>query len=409
MRYSRRFFIWGTAAAGLLRPLPSLGRRRGEQRTDGTIFAYAGTYSAQKDQSGDGGNGEGIHVFRIDSATGVLTQTAVYQDKYNPTCLAVNGAGTRLYATHETATFQGTASGSVSAFSIDRASGHLILLNAASSGGATPCHLSLHPSGRFVFVANYDGGSVAVLPIGPDGRLVPATDIQRYRSNPGPAVAHSSPPGSFAISGHEASHAHMIQSDHSGGFVLSTDLGTDRILLWSFDSRAGTLKANVPPSVSLPEGDGPRHFAFHPSGRWLYSLQEEGSTLAAFDYDHATGRLSLRQTLSSLPKGFAGTSFASEVLVSSDGRFLYAANRLHNSIAIFAIGAAGDLTYLGEQWTHGDYPASFNIDPTGRFLYVCNQKSDAITMFRVNSKTGALVFSGDYTPIGTPASIVFLA
>jgi 6-phosphogluconolactonase (cycloisomerase 2 family) len=201
----------------------------------------------------------------------------------------------------------------------------------------------------------------------------------------------------------------MIQSDLSGGFVLSTDLGTDRILLWSFDSQAGTLKANVPPFVSLPEGDGPRHFAFHPGGRWLYALQEEGSTVAAFDYDITTGRLSPLQTLSCLPKEFAGTSFASEVLVSGDGRFLYAANRLHNSIAILDIGAAGDLTYLGEQWTHGDYPASFNLDPTGRFLYVCNQKSDVITTFRVNRKTGALAFSGQYTPLGTPASIVFLS
>jgi 6-phosphogluconolactonase (cycloisomerase 2 family) len=201
----------------------------------------------------------------------------------------------------------------------------------------------------------------------------------------------------------------MIQSDPSGGFVLSTDLGADRILLWSFDSRTGTLKANVPPFVSLPEGDGPRHFTFHPGGRWLYALQEEGSTVAAFDYDSTTGRLSPLQTLSCLPKGFAGTSFASEVLVSGDGRFLYAENRLHNSIAIFAIGAAGDLVYIGEQWTHGDYPASFNIDPTGRFLYVCNQKSDAIATFLVNRKTGALAFTGHYTPIGTPASIVFLA
>src|ERR1035437_4955674 len=193
MRFSRRFLIWGAAAAGLLRPLSSLGRRKGEQRMDGYIFAYAGTYSAPKDLSGDGGNGEGIQVFRVDPATGVLTQVAVYADKYNPTCLVVNGAGTRLYAVHETATFEGTTSGSVSAFSVDRATGHLSLLNTVSSGGAAPCHLSLHPSGRFVFVADCDGGSVAVLPIGPDGRLVPATDIQRYRGRPGPAVAHSSP------------------------------------------------------------------------------------------------------------------------------------------------------------------------------------------------------------------------
>jgi 6-phosphogluconolactonase (cycloisomerase 2 family) len=200
----------------------------------------------------------------------------------------------------------------------------------------------------------------------------------------------------------------MVQADATGQFVLASDLGLDQILIWKFDVQRGTLSSSTPASVALPPGDGPRHFAFHPNGRWLYSLQEEASTLVLFDYDATSGALSARQSLSTLPAGFAGTNFPSEVMVSPDGRFVYAANRLHDTIAIFSIGAAGGLTYAGEVWTQGDYPRHFNIDRTGRFLYVCNQRSDAITTFRINRETGNLTFTGQYTPVGTPAAIVFL-
>jgi 6-phosphogluconolactonase (cycloisomerase 2 family) len=200
----------------------------------------------------------------------------------------------------------------------------------------------------------------------------------------------------------------MIQADPTGQFVLASDLGLDQILVWKFDVQKGKLSAHDPASVPLPPGDGPRHFAFHPNGRWLYSLQEEGSTLVLFDFDPSGGRLTVRQTLSTLPRGFTGTNFTSEVVVSSDGKFLYVANRLHDSIAHFSIGKAGTLTLAGEEWTRGDYPRSFNIDPTGNFLYSCNQRSDAITIFRINRETGNLTFTGQYVPAGTPAIIVFL-
>ena len=174
-------------------------------------------------------------------------------------------------------------------------------------------------------------------------------------------------------------------------------------------SRRARFPPNDPPSAPLPAGDGPRHFAFHPNGRWLYSLQEEGSTLVTFDYDPTRGKLTLKQTISSLPKGFAGTNFTSEVLVSPDGRFVYAADRLHDSIAFFSIGDTGALTFAGEEWTRGDYPRSFNIDPAGNFLYSCNQRADAIACFRINRQTGGLTFTGQYTPVGTPAIIIFLS
>jgi 6-phosphogluconolactonase (cycloisomerase 2 family) len=200
----------------------------------------------------------------------------------------------------------------------------------------------------------------------------------------------------------------MIAADASGRFVLHADLGLDRLFLWKFDERRGLLSPNDPPWVSLPPGDGPRHFCFHPNGHWLYCLQEEGCNIALFDYDAATGRLAARQTVSSLPPGFAGSNFCSEILVSGDGRFVYAGNRLHDTISIFSVGNSGALAFVGEEWTRGNYPRSFNFDPTGRLLYSCNQRGDNIAVFRVDRNTGRLAFTGHYTPVGNPSSIVFL-
>ncbi|MCX7008706.1 MAG: lactonase family protein, partial [Kiritimatiellaeota bacterium] len=323
-------------------------------------------------------------------------------------CLAFNAAGTRLYSTNETDQVEGSDAGSLSAFAINRADGQLTLLNTVSSGGAGPTYVSLHPSGRFVLVANYFGGSVAVLPILPDGRLGPASDVKKDAGTMGPKRATNAPAGSCAVSGHDVPHAHMIAADAAGRFVLSTDLGLDQIRIWKFDDRAGVLAPNEPATIALPAGDGPRHFSFHPNGRWLYSLQEEGSTIVLFDFDAEQGRLAARQTLSSLPPGFAGSNFTSEIMVSPDGRFVYAANRLHDSIAFFAVGATGTLTFVGEEWTRGDYPRSFNFDPTGGFLYVCNQRADNVTAFRIDRKSGALAFTGHYTPVGNPSMIAFL-
>jgi 6-phosphogluconolactonase (cycloisomerase 2 family) len=256
-------------------------------------------------------------------------------------------------------------------------------------------------------VANYFGGSVAVLPIKEDGTLGEATDVKKDAGTIGPKKAMSAPPGSFAFSGHDQTHAHMIEPDPTGRFVLHVDLGLDQILIWKFDEQKGTLTPSDPPFVSLPAGDGPRHFAFHPNHRWLYSLQEEGSNIVLFDYDAEKGRLTSRQTLSSLPPGYAGSNFCSEIMLSADGRFVYAGNRLHDGIAIFAVGKDGTLTFVTEEWTHGDYPRSFTFDPNGEFLYSCNQRADNIAIFRVNKKTGGLKFTGHYTPVGNPSIVVF--
>ncbi|HZU28366.1 MAG TPA: lactonase family protein [Bryobacteraceae bacterium] len=367
------------------------------------VLAFVGTYETKASRSG-------ILVYEVAPQTGALSRRDFFPHHFNPFWLALSASGEFLYTANETGTFEGRKTGAVSAFAIERDSCRVSWLNDVDSQGTGPAHLSIHPSGRYVFVANYDGGNFAVLPVLPDGRLGAATDCRGGDGAAGPErAAASAPPGSYAISGHDAPHPHMIQSDPSGRYVLGADLGLDRILIWKFDEQTGKLTPNDPASVSLPPGDGPRHFVFHANRRWLYSIQEEASTIVLFDFDAASGRLSQRQTVSSLPHGFTGTSFASEILVSSDSRFVYAANRLHDSITAFSIGDDGTLSFAEETWTRGDYPNLVNFDPGGAFLYSCNQRSDAITSFRVNRRTGRLTFTGQYTPVPAPSSIVFLS
>jgi 6-phosphogluconolactonase (cycloisomerase 2 family) len=224
----------------------------------------------------------------------------------------------------------------------------------------------------------------------------------------GPTRATHAPPGSFAISGHDHPHAHMIEADAAGRHVLHVNLALDQIFMWRFDQERGKLAPCDPPFVALPPGDGPRHTTFHPCGRWLYSIQEEGSTIVLFNYNSENGRLEARQTISTLPPKFAGSNFCSEIIVSKDGRFLYAGNRLHDSIATFSIGPNGELTYVDETWTRGDYPRSFGFEPSGQFLYCCNQRGDNVTTFRRDAKTGRLEFTGHYAAVGNPSMIVFV-
>ncbi len=378
------------------------------------LFAYVGTFSSplrdvlptQVDLPP--GNGRGIHLFRVDRGTGALTAAGVHEMGTSPSCLAVNEAGTRLYSANETDRVGPERDGTVTAFAINRADGALTPLNTVRSGGAGPTYVSIHPSGKHLLVANYFGGSVAVLPIQGDGRLGEPSDVKVDAGPVGPTRARNAPPGSFAISGHDRTHAHQIQADPSGRFVLHVDLGLDRIYVWRFDPVRGTLSPAATPYVTLPPGDGPRHFHYHPNGKWLYSIQEEGSTVVLFDYDGETGALTARQTLSSLPPGYAGSNFCSEILVSGDGRFVYAGNRLHDSIGIFAVGRDGQLRHVADEWTRGNYPRSFSFTPDGRFLYCCNQRADHVTVFRVNRRTGALQFTGQFVPVGNPSHVVFL-
>jgi 6-phosphogluconolactonase (cycloisomerase 2 family) len=411
---SRRDFLKTSAVLAGTAPLVESLLAAPPAKADAPLIAYVGTFSSPL---GDvlptqvdlpPGNGRGIHLFQVNRTTGALTAIGTHDLGTSPSSLALNAAGTRLYSANETDRVGDKKEGTVSAFAINRTTGKLELLNTVPSGGAGPTYVSVHPSGRFLLVANYFGGSVAVLPIQADGKLGQASDVKDDAGKIGPTKAKNAPPGSFAFSGHDRTHAHMIQADPSGRFVLHVDLALDQIFVWKFDAQKGTLIPNDPPSVALPPGDGPRHFHFHPNGRWCYSIQEEGSTLVLFDYDGDKGRLTARQTISTLPPGFAGSNFCSEILVSSDGKFVYAGNRLHDSVGIFSIGERGDLTHVADEWTRGNYPRSFNFDPTGEFFYSCNQRGDNLAAFRVDRQTGQLKFTGQYTPVGNPSCIVFL-
>jgi 6-phosphogluconolactonase len=362
-------------------------------------YAYVGTYTP---------NGGGIYLFRVDPVSAALTQLQVIDDIRNPTWLAINPAQNRLYAVSEIDNFQGTHNGAVVSYAIDSDSLQLKRLGAVNSGGTTPAHASVHPSGKFVFVANYGGGSVAVFPVGPDGALGEATDV---RPSVGPrhhVRAAIDPPGQFAVSDHEGPHVHMVAADPSGQFVIANDAGLDLTLVWRFDAAAGRLLPAAVPVVSAPPGSAPRHFVFHPNGRVFYNLYEHDAKVAVYDYDAARGGLKLKQTVSSLPPKFGGSNLSSEIVMAADGRFLYVANRLHNAVAIFAVNDDGQLRVISETWVHADSPRSLCIDPSGAFLFSCNQRGDSITSFHLNAASGTLTFTGRFEAVGSPAVMTIL-
>ncbi|MFJ5425251.1 lactonase family protein, partial [Enterobacter sp. CER55] len=283
--------------------------------------------------------------------------------------------------------------------------GELSELSQVASGGAGPVYLSLTPSGQHLLVANYVSGSIAVLPVNADGSLGDATDTHQDQGEPGAAKPAAAVEGSFAISDHNGPHAHMIAADPSGKYVFSTDLGLDRIYQYRFDDRTGKLTPNDPPFISASsKGAGPRHFVFTPKGDALWLINEEASTLTRYTVN-TNGTLKEGKTVSALPEGYKGTSFAAGLALSADGKQLYVANRLHNSIGHFTVTAEGTLTHQDDVWTRGDYPRTLTLDKQGRWLYVMNQRSDNITRFRV-AQDGKLSFEPDYTPVGSPSQMV---
>jgi len=362
-------------------------------------YAYVGTYTP---------NGGGIYLFRLDLASGAMKQLQVVDDIRNPSWIAVNPAQTRLYAISEIDDYQGTHNGALVSYAIDGENLQLRRLGAVNSAGATPVHASVHPSGKFVFVANYGGGNVAVFPVGADGALGEPSDV---RPSVGPrhhAHAVDDPPGQFAVSDHDSPHPHMIAADPSGQFVIANDAGLDLTLVWRFDQQAGRLLPADLPVIAAPSGSAPRHFAWHPNGRVFYNLYEHDAKVAVYDYDAATGALDPKQLLSTLPPKFAGSNLSAEILVTPNGRFLYVSNRLHNAIAIFAVANDGRLRMISDTWVHADGPRSLTTDSRGELLYSCNQKGDSITSFRINAATGALQFTGSFEPVGSPAVMILL-
>ena len=400
---SRRSFLKSAAVLAVAPAALGAAQQPAAHARKDKYLAYVGTYTIPVDGSG---NGEGIFLFEMDVQTGALTNRRLAAKIENPSWIEIHPSRKYLYTINEVTNFRGK-NGAVTAYAIDEATGDLTLINQSSTEGPGPAHLSIDSAGKYVFVANYLGGCIAVLPIHDDGSLGAAVDVHRDLGNVGSIHATHACPGSFAISGHDASHAHMILPDPRNRFILHTDLGQDRLYIYRFDSSTGKLTPAATPFEQLPTGDGPRHFAFHPNGHWLYTVQEEGSTVVFFHYDGENGAVSPQQTISALPAGFVGTNYCSEIVISHNGKFLYAANRLHNTIAVFAIGTEGRLTHIGDTPTMSDYPRHCRIDPTGNFMFVCNHRGDSVTSFRIHPETGLLTFTGHYAPAGSPAVITF--
>lgn len=398
----RTLLAGGVAMAASARP--AAAQRPAPRRS---ALAYIGTYTSHA-VHGAAGHGEGINLARLDLATGALEMVQTYPAP-SPSWITLDPHRRFLYAVNEVDDFGGAKHGSVTAYSIAPGSGALTQINAVSSQGAGPAQASVHPSGRFVFVSNYGGGNVAVLPVRPDGGLGDAVDVQQDVGPPGAGRPADGAPGNFSISDHDGPHAHMISADPTGRWVLVDDLGLDRTFVWRFDQQTGKLTAAEPAFVpSASAGAGPRHFGWHPNGRVFYDLYEEASQLAVYDWDPQTAALRLKQKISILPPGYAGTNYASELVIAPSGRFIYAVNRLHNSIGILTIAADGRVRWIGDEWTRGDYPRNIALDPSGRFMVACNQRSDQATVFRVDPASGRLTFTDRYVPVGSPSMIAFL-
>jgi 6-phosphogluconolactonase len=354
----------------------------------GELPVYVGTYTT--------GKSEGIYLYRMNLASGELKHAATTKGVVNPSFLALAPNRRYLYAVNEVEDFAGSKSGAVSAFAVDQRTGDLRLLNQQATLGANPCYVDVDGSGRFVLIANYTGGNVAVFPLQRDGSLGEAADMKQYQGS------------SINRDRQEASHAHCIVLDPTNQFAYSCDLGADKIMIFRFDARSGKLLAGTPPWVQVRPGSGPRHLAFHSSGNFVFILNELHSTVTAFERNPAKGSLKELQTLTTLPKDFTGANTGADIHVSPNGRFLYCSNRGHDSIAIFKIDPhSGALTVLGHESTRGMTPRNFAIDPTGAFLLVANQNSDSIVVFQLDQTTGRLTATGQAVQVPAPVCLKF--
>jgi 6-phosphogluconolactonase len=348
---------------------------------------YVGTYT--------GGESQGIYVAELDLASGQASTAELAATSDNPSFVAIHPTGSYLYAVNETSSFQGAKTGSLSAFAIDQDTGRLKLLNQVASGGTAPCHLVVDAMGRSVLTANYGGGNVSVTAIRDDGSLGKQTSFHQHE-------------GSSVNPGRQTGpHAHSINLDAANRFAFAADLGLDKIVAYRFDNAALKLTPTGN-DLRVKPGAGPRHFSFHPSGRFAYVINELANTIIAMSYDPNTGVLASMQSLSTLPAGFEGTSHTAEVVVHSTGKFVYGSNRGHDSIAVFSVDdQSGKLSLVAIELTGGKAPRNFAIDPSGRFLLAENQASNTIVIFRIDPQTGALQATGQTLHVPSPVCVRF--
>ena len=387
-RSTRRAFLKRASSATLAVALSNTARANSAGRRWQELLLYVGTYT--------NGKSEGIYLYRMNLSSGELKAVSTTKGVVNPSFLTLDPSRRYLYAVNEVEEFAGKSGGAVSAFSIDQKTGELRFLNQQPSAGSAPCYVIVDRAGKFVLVANYGGGSLSVLPIESAGRLgAPKQVVQLHGS-------------SVNAERQQGPHAHCIVLDRANRYGCSCDLGTDKIMIYRFDRKQGMLTANQQPFIELKPGAGPRHFTFHPKGKYAYVMNELDSTVSAFAYDDGRGTLSAIQTISALPEGFSGVNSTADIHVSLNGRFLYGSNRGHNSIAAFAIDEkTGRLSPLEHVLTEGKTPRNFAIDPTGTFLLAANQESDTIVTFRLDPVTGRLKQTGHTAEAPSPVCLKF--
>lgn len=389
MQITRRTCVAGLAAAGAYSLLASPGQAADPPKE---LLAYFGTYT-------NGGKSKGIYCYRLNLASGKLTEVGVTEGVTNPSFLAIAPSGQFLYACSEVSEGE-KKTGVVAAFKLDRGTGLLKALNHQSSEGAGPCHVSVDKTGQCVLVANYGGGSVASLPVKDDGSLEKAASAIQHTGTGGDPARQKGP------------HAHSINVSPDNRFAFAADLGLDKVLIYKLDPAHGTLTPNDPAFAATPPAGGPRHFAFHPGGQFAYVCNEMKMSVTAFKYDAEKGALTEIQTISTMPAADAGMKGLStaEIQVHPSGKFVYCSNRGHDTLAIFAVDEkTGQLTAVGHQSTLGKTPRNFGIDPTGAYVIACNQGSGNVVVFKVDQATGKLSAVGEPVAIPAPVCVKFLA
>jgi len=357
----------------------------------GEYLLFVGTYTAK--------DSRGIYAYRSQPASNKLIPLGLVAETPSPSFLAIDPAGRLLYAVNELEKYKGEATGTVSAFAIDKKSGKLSLLNEVSSRGTDPCYVSLDKSGKFVLVANYGSGSVAVFPVLKDSGLGEATSVVQHTGS-GPDRERQ-----------EGPHAHWIGVTPDNRFAMSADLGSDRVEVYRLNVSDGSISGNDPAFVKVEAGSGPRHIAFHPKFEFVYVLNELKSTVSIFSYDARRGTLQPYQTVRTIPDGFTGTNNPAEIEIHPNGRFLFISNRGHDSIAVFAIDQMkrrGTLSLVGHFSTQGKKPRNFEIDPGGTRLFVANQDSGNIVIFDINQATGKLTPAGQVLRVDSPVCLKFM-
>jgi len=384
MKMTRRLFAFSLLIVSFLCSVA--GGSADTPAANHKYLVFVGTYTTKTES-------KGIYAYEFDSDTGKLTPKGVAAETSDPSWIAVHPSGKFLYAANEAG-----KSSAVSAFRIDAKSGKLTLLNQMPSLGEDPCYLSFDKTGKYLLVANYSSGTVAVFPILPNGRLGEHTAVVKDQGTTGPHKNQEGP------------HAHWIETSPDNRFALVADLGLDEVLVYKFDAASGTLTPNEPAFAKLKAGSGPRHIAFHPRGKFVFAVSELNSTATSFAYDGKKGALKEIGTVSTLPPGFSGRNDVAEAAVDPNGKFLYVSNRGNDSIAILSIDPAkGTLAPGGGGVpTGGKEPRHFAIDPSGKYLLAENQYSNNIVVFKIDAATGGLTATGQVVEVPSPVNIAFL-